>query len=268
MNLAICTIQRDRGRWLREWIAFHYAVGFRKFYIYLHRCTDHSEAELTRLSKYFDITAFILTDDIDRPQLAAYQHCYNKFNNKHDWIAFIDGDEFLFSPCSIDISLQLEKFQDKSLSAIGVYWACFGSSGHVTEPEGLITENYRKRAPLCSKINKHFKSIVKGNQTQGFSVLQNSHYFKTTNGTFDSVMRPLAFGLTESEPNHEIFRINHYATQSREYFLNFKQKSGAADAGAQMIRSEKWWQEYDVNNDFDDSISHLHMKLSEILHGI
>jgi hypothetical protein len=31
MSLAICTIQRDRGPWIKEWIEFHIIVGVDKF---------------------------------------------------------------------------------------------------------------------------------------------------------------------------------------------------------------------------------------------
>jgi len=35
MRLGITTIQRDRAPWIKERVAFHYLVGFRKFYIFL-----------------------------------------------------------------------------------------------------------------------------------------------------------------------------------------------------------------------------------------
>ena len=55
MHLGICTIQRDRAKWLAEWVAFHYVVGFRKFFIYLHKCSDNSSEIVLSLKKIFDI---------------------------------------------------------------------------------------------------------------------------------------------------------------------------------------------------------------------
>ena len=100
MNLAVCSIQRDRGPWLKEWVAFHHLVGVSKFYIYLHRCSDDSAALVVALSSAFDISAFHLSSDVSFPQLSAYYHCYTNFGSMHDWIAFIDGDEFLFPTAS------------------------------------------------------------------------------------------------------------------------------------------------------------------------
>ncbi len=257
MTLAICTIQRDRGPWIREWVEFHKIVGFDKFYIFLHNCTDNSSEVVLELSKKYDITTFIVSNDVVRPQLAAYQYCYHHFGDFHDWIAFIDGDEFLYSPHEISIKPTLDHYNLHELSAIGVYWLCFGSSCHIIEPEGLITENYRYRAPNNFIGNKHIKSIVKGGQKNNFSVLNNSHFFKTLNGTFDTNFRTISHGLTENDPCFDKLIINHYVTQSREYFDNFKKISGGADTSSQMVRNEDWWQIHNNNSIFDESLQHL-----------
>ena len=96
MHLGICTIQRDRAKWLAEWVAFHYVVGFRKFFIYLHKCSDNSSEIVLSLKKIFDIECFTIPDETLRPQLTSYQHAYNEYGHTVDWMAFIDGDEFLF----------------------------------------------------------------------------------------------------------------------------------------------------------------------------
>ena len=84
MKLAICTIQRNRGLWLKEWVAFHYLVGFRKFYNYLHRCTDNSADVVKELIRRFDIDCFVIPDETITPQLACYGHAYREFGHKND----------------------------------------------------------------------------------------------------------------------------------------------------------------------------------------
>lgn len=264
MTLAICTIQRDRGPWIREWIEFHKIVGFDKFYIFLHNCTDNSAEVVLELSKKYDITAFLVNKDVVRPQLAAYQHCYQQFGELHDWIAFLDGDEFLYSPTGTSIKPTLAHYSQLELSAIGVYWLCFGSSNHKFEPQGLITSNYRFRAPKNFSGNSHIKSIVKGGLKIEFSTLNNSHYFKTSNGTFDTDLRPISHGYTGNIPCFDKLIINHYVTQSREYFDQFKKLSGGADTSPYMIRGEDWWSVHDRNEEFDNSLSHLQKLLNLI----
>jgi len=266
MTIAVCTIQRDRARWIPEWVAFHGLVGVSKFYIYLHRCRDDSEQVVQRLAQRFDIEVFVVPEHLERPQLKAYQHCYQANSALYDWIAFIDGDEFLFSPLGLSIQGQLDKFWNQPLGALAVYWACFGSSGHQQEPEGLITDNYRFRADQNFPANSHIKSIVRGGQGDKFAVLNTAHFFRASGGTFDTSMREVNHGFMEGfEPCWDSLRINHYVTQSRRYFKDFKQASGMPDSGSNLERSEEWWREYDRNEVPDDSLVHIHEYLREAM---
>ena len=151
------------------------------------------------------------------------------------------------------------------MSAIGVYWACFGSSNYINEPDGLITENYRFRAPKDFSPNRHIKSIVRGGMGDAFSVTNNSHLFNTSKGTFDTSKRIITSGHTKNEPCWDRLRINHYATQSYSFFKQFKQTSGAPDAGARMVRSDDWWVEYDRNEIYDESLDHVRPYLRDMM---
>jgi glycosyl transferase family 92 len=266
MRLGICTIQRDRGRWLAEWVAFHYLVGFRKFYLYLHKITDDSKEVAISLQRAFDIKCFTIPDDTQKPQLVSYQHAYQEFGHEIDWMAFIDGDEFLFPSEGLVIDPVLERFKYEKLSALGVWWLCYGSNGHTDEPEGLITENYTMRASRDFVANRHIKSIVKGGQGQFCSVTLNSHMFNTIYGTRDENLSPIAQGFNaEMEPSHNHLRINHYVCQSLAYFKNFKQRSGSADAGSESVRGDDWWEHHDRNDEFDDSALKYSDELKKLL---
>src|SRR3990167_2033923 len=162
MLIGITTIQRNRAPWIKEWIAFHYLVGFRKFYIYLHKCTDDTEKILTKLKEKFDIQIIIVSSALEWPMMECYSDSYARFGNEVDWMAFIDGDEFLFPVKDKSMEIALKKYSGKKISALGVYWSCFGSSGHIKEPKGLIIENYKYRAEDNYSNNRHIKSIVRG----------------------------------------------------------------------------------------------------------
>jgi hypothetical protein len=269
MKLGICTIQRDRGRWIEEWVAFHYLVGFRKFYFFAHHCVDDTKEVLLRLQKTFDIQVFVLSADLERPQLGAYQYAYQHFGAEVDWLAFIDGDEFLFSPAHPDLRRVLEPYAQEDLSALAVYWLCFGSNGQTREPAGLITENYTRRAADDFPANRHVKSIVRGGLGDAVRTGPNSHLFLTPRGTYDELMRPVTQGLAEhAQPSHTRLRINHYVCQSYEYFKTFKQRSGAPDAGRLMVRPDSWWEDHDRNDVLDTAIGPLLPSLKAILAAI
>jgi hypothetical protein len=265
MKLGITTIQRDRAPWIKEWIVFHYLVGFRKFYVYLHNCSDDTEKILKDLKKNFDIKIFVLDPDIENPQLKCYQYSYQDFGTQIDWMAFIDGDEFLFPTFDKSMDIALKKYSDKKLSALGVYWSCFGSSGHIKEPNGLIIENYKYRAEDGYHNNRHIKSIVKGGQGKQV-VPSNPHLFDTPLGTFDENLQPITKGWTDYEPTYHNFRINHYVTQSRSFFLTFKSKVTPPD-GAKK-RDESFWEEHNKNEVLDSSMNQFITPLKNLLKTI
>lgn len=265
MQLGITTIQLNRGPWIKEWVMFHYLIGFRKFYIFLHKCSDNTEEILVDLKRRFDIKILTADSDLEAPQLKCYQDSYEKFGREVDWMAFIDGDEFLFPTQADSVETVLGEFSDKKISALGVYWSCFGSSGHIEEPKGLIIENYKHRAGDGYPNNRHIKSIVRGGLGESVEV-RDPHFFKTPLGTYDENLRPITYGWTDYEPTYKKFCINHYATQSRSFFLNVKSKFKTPDGSP--LRGEWYWEEHDRNEVFDNSINKFIEPLKNILESI
>jgi hypothetical protein len=250
MKLGLTAILCDREPYIKEWICFHYLVGFRKFYLYTNRCTDDTISSIKQLKKSFDIKSFNVADSSRAPQFEAYRHAYREFNHEIDWMAFIDGDEFLFSPKNEGLIPCLEKFNYEKLSALGIHWACYGSSQHIDEPVGLIIENFNYRAELSHHKNKHIKSIVKGKQGSMIKI-DNPHYFLTEYGTFDEKFRFLdRGGISQYEPTHQDFRINHYVTQSYNYYTNKKAKYLRPDNNS--ARGTSYWDEHNLNDVKDD----------------
>lgn len=254
MKLGIVTIQKNRSQWLAEWVAFHYLVGFRKFYIYLHDCSDESAHVVLNLARLYDIQAATVPTDTFRPQLVAYQHAYDTYSHEVDWMAFIDGDEFLFPTRCMDMRDALQFYRYKKISAIGVYWKMFGSSGHIDEPAGLITENFRMCTGDDFPENRHIKSIVRGGQF--INATLNAHILFPPWGTVDERLRPVDKGwMKEYEPSYDVFRINHYTCQSLSFFENIKKYSGAADAGKNMVRAdENFYKTTNASTFFDNSV--------------
>ena len=264
MRVGICSIQRNRGPWILEWVLFHYLLGVRYFYIGIHKTTDHSVAVLEQLSRYINIKTFAVADTTyQAPQQDFYQYTLDRFQHEVDWLAFIDGDEFLF-PVKVDtLQEALKQFANQSYSALGVYWRCFGSSGHIKEPKGLILENFKLRAPDNFSPNRHIKSVVRTKHARGTLTL-GAHLFETPAGTYDELGRPISGGLSEHESSAECLRINHYVCQSREYFLTVKRPNGSPCrnvTSAEQLRSEVFWEEHDRNDIQCDAIDRFIPKL-------
>lgn len=255
MDLGLVTIQRNRGPWLVEWFAFHYLVGFRKFYFYAHLCDDSTAAVILKLKKRLDITAMALSEKSDRIQLQAYQHACDNYMNEVDWMCFLDGDEFIFPTAASTLQEALWPYDTDAVSALGVYNINFGSAGHIKEPPGLITENYRRRAKDDFLSQRRVKSFVRGRQKVLVSNCSNVFVMPEGHETIDELGRPVTWGfMPKYEPSYTQFRFNHYVTQSREYFEKFKSSSGYADSDPDAVRAEDWWRQFDTNDLPDDSM--------------
>ena len=60
-----------------------------------------------------------------------------------DWFIYLDADEFLILGNQfIGVKHFLNHF--KNAHSLGINWLFFGSNNHVSDPEGLILENYTK----------------------------------------------------------------------------------------------------------------------------
>ena len=66
------------------------------------------------------------------------------------WIAFIDLDEFLFSPTGTPLPEVLPDYERLRRPSC-VSRAEFGPSGHRTRPAGLVIENYVHRRPRATR---------------------------------------------------------------------------------------------------------------------
>jgi glycosyltransferase involved in cell wall biosynthesis len=139
--LAICSILREEGRYVREFVEFHRIVGVEHFYLYDNGSTDDT-AEV--LAPYVDegIVTYI---HFPHPvaQVAAYNHCARTFGDESEWIAFMDADEFFFAPGGDDLREALREFD--GYGAVHVNYANYGTSGHEMPPDEPIIAAYTWR---------------------------------------------------------------------------------------------------------------------------
>jgi hypothetical protein len=207
--LSVCAIFLNEAPYLREWIEFHRLVGVERFYLYDHG-SDDGGARI--LEPYVEEGTVVLHDWrhlFPRGQMPAYDHSLSEYAGDSRWIAFIDLDEFLFSPTGRLLSDVLTEFEE--FPAVAVNWAVFGTSGHRVRPAGLVIESYLSRA---KSFRRTYKNIVDPRRAVR---CRDPHHFVYREGEVpvDERKQPVTEWQREVA-TLDVLRINHYHTKSEE----------------------------------------------------
>ena len=94
MEIGITSIQRDRNPYIVEWIAFHLCVGFNRLYIYAHQSNDGMSETLHHIAQHYPV--YVKDTDASVSQHDAYTDSIHQHLPEVDWMAYIDGNDFLF----------------------------------------------------------------------------------------------------------------------------------------------------------------------------
>jgi hypothetical protein len=220
--LSIVACLKNEAPNIVEWLEFHKLVGAEHFYLYDNESTDNTKEVLQPYVDAGEVSLFYT--DMDNCQFACYFNACHAFMDQSKWMAFIDLDEFLFSPKG-DLVEQLKKYEN--VPGIAVNQVFFGSNGHLTRPEGLVIENYTKKEKVP---NKHIKTIAQPMHTLGPAI--NPHSFLHMQGrSVTENFKPMELfikGAFTEEHSSEVFRIHHYFCKSREE-AEVKLNRGRAD---------------------------------------
>ena len=276
-NLGICTYFKDDAPYLGEWIEFHRLVGVEKFFLYDHASSDNY---LKVLKPYIDRGIVDVIDVSKAPYdlrlaVAAYMDCIIKHEYNVKWIAFINVDEFLFSPIKDDLKEVLIDYED--YAGVGVNWQVFGSSGHIEKPAGLQIESYTKRAKKDFWANHNVKPIVNPRRVlcvnnphcfhyiNGFCVNENKREtgvkIPDFHGRKKYLGKPGCFSFSCPVSVSKL-RINHYVTRSKEegrWKIRERSKAGMA------TDFDGFWEEHDRNEVEDTEILRFVPRLKENL---
>jgi Glycosyltransferase family 92 len=207
IGLAVCATFRDEARYLAEWVSFHRIQGVEHFYLYDNRSGDDWRSELEP-----EIAAGIVEVQhwpFVPAQGRAYEDCLRRHRDDARWIAFIDIDEFLFSPTGRPLPEILRTFDTHP--GVVVNRRGYGTSGFKHQPEGLVVESYLWRARDDQQGG--VKSIIHPRSAVGWG---SAHYFQLRGKPVGEDRRPVDYVLTA--PRTDLLRINHYFTKSEEEF--------------------------------------------------
>jgi len=92
MKIGIVSVLRDEGAHLKEWIAFHRAMGVTHFFLFSHDCKDNT-SEILKADKG------VYTEDLKYTGGSELRIVASKIIapkvKELDWLGYIDGDELV-----------------------------------------------------------------------------------------------------------------------------------------------------------------------------
>ncbi len=278
---AICAVFRDEAPYLAEWVEFHRLVGVEHFFMYDDRSGD---AGREVLAPYVSEGLVTLTKCAmplaSGGQGWAYADALRRARGRVRWLAFIDIDEFLFSPEQESLVNVLAAFEQHA--GVVVNWQVYGSSGLQSRPGGLVIESFTRRARTDWVRNRRVKSVV---DPQRAVRSMGPHFFEYSSGELSvtenqepvtpvrnsrakrRLNRGLArvpgvhvdpYAIRESSAGRvsvSRLRINHYAVRSRQEFAEKLARHTAAGSGpGGTSRLQRGYFAYHDRNEVNDPI--------------
>ena len=228
--LCVVAIVKDEGKFISEWVTFYRLQGA-ELIVYDDSSTDQTRSILDAYAaegacRVIDWDRFCINDDLS-PQMLAYAHAIVNYGDRYRWMAFLDADEFLFSPVYDRLTDALELFAD--LPALCFPWRMFGTSGIESLAAGdLVTEKFIMRG--ADQLKRQVKCAIDPSRV---TALRDAHWFfigdlgQMAFNEHRALVRKDNFAKT-SGWEQRLFQLNHYFTRSIEDFSEKKRKGDVA----------------------------------------
>ena len=163
VTTLICCIAKLENNYIREWVEWYKGIGVTNICLYDNNDID-GETFNEVIDDYIE-SGFVIIENVrgtEGMQLPCYQHCYDKYKDKYQWIGFFDADEYMEIERG-DISDFLSMQEWNNVGAIRLCWKNYDDSNLLK----VIDNNYSIKRfttlvnpdDICNRISK---VIVRG----------------------------------------------------------------------------------------------------------
>ncbi|CAM9392310.1 unnamed protein product, partial [Ectocarpus fasciculatus] len=177
-RVVSCTRTKDRGRYLPEWVAYHWAMGVDEMNIYDDDSVDDTREVLEPFiragivkfqPRHIDPRNATATTPSAAMQ-PALTACVESYRGMHDvgdrlaprWVVLVDADEFLWARAAGEIGLPDALEARSTTCCLKVSTVQHGTSGFSKSPRGLLLENFLTHAdPASPELNGPPKVVLK-----------------------------------------------------------------------------------------------------------
>jgi hypothetical protein len=261
-SLAIVTCIKNEGDDLVEWLCFHRRIGVSRFVIYDNLSTDATARILDNVPFKEEIVVHRIADE--EAQKVAFLDALKRYRDELDWVAFIDGDEFIVPLTEGSLIDKLAEFERRGVDGFGIHWRIFGSSGFEERPPGLLTKSFTHRAHDNFTPNRHVKSVVRIGAVQE---MVTQHYFRVR-GTYlldNGAEAPPEFrGVAPSATFTQGFAIHHYMTKSRAQCMQKIARGRPKPSTSKAkFRTPRYWRLHNRNDVMDERAAQIIAPIEE-----
>lgn len=261
MTLAICTMVKDERPYMAEWFAFHALVGVSHFRVYDNGSTDGTLALLAQLASHYDIEVLPWTVEGIERQQSAFNDACRALAGRHDWVAFLDADEFLFDPQWRPLPSWLDTL-DEDVGAVAVNQRVFGSSGLIgIDDDDLVLRRFTKRAAVEYSENFWVKTIARPECVATFQFSHTAHLrsgrYVMTDGTARQVAGTHPAQAAVVARHGPV--LHHYILKSWDEYQRKQKRGAVSDQGKvkRLTRDYFTGRDANVNAEEDTSLAEI-----------
>ena len=247
-DLAVVAIMKDEEPYVKEWLDYHLLAGVDHFYIY----DNDSKQEFKKiLQPYIDAGIVTYTFFPGKcGQMGAYLDAIKSYRFFCRYMAFIDGDEFIFPKSKSTIIEVVDEVLNSNVNAVAlcINWALFGPNGQEKADyiHGVLERFTTRSENLCDAV----KTIADPRKLKFFNHPHNAVYLPGKYSINEEGKLVLSY-CNDTKISNKII-INHYYTKSKEEWY-LKAHRGRAD----LLQSTYETSNFDINANsdiFDDEI--------------
>ncbi|PSC70849.1 hypothetical protein C2E20_5610 [Micractinium conductrix] len=230
-GVAMCLVVKDQREDLAEWVEYHLGLGVAHIYVYDTGSEPPLRDVLQPWTETSQLTYFYITDfkaaaadltattghhyrNLKYKQWIVYSMCLRDYGARHQWLAFIDSDEFLvITDGTPDLPTLLRDYE--RYGGLAANWRILGSSGHQAHQDSTLLA-YTACYPPRQREQLLTKSVVNTAWAVQPAAPHNAYYV----GGCHAV---LSDGSRVDKPSskhivHDRLSVYHYITKSLQDF--------------------------------------------------
>lgn len=154
LNAAIVCIGKRENLYIREFVEWYKNLGFSKIYLCDNNVDEYFQDVIL---DYVESEFVMLCDCRNREccQMESYNEVYERFHMYHDWMLFVDIDEFLVLPNHNNVSEFLSESYFEDAAVIGVNWKIYSDNDLLLYEDKLLNERFT--TPCEENLTKNYE---------------------------------------------------------------------------------------------------------------